>query len=375
MILEQAILESFTTPLLAADRTGRVSFANLAAAQFWKQQPARMTEFTVARLFGPRSLVATQLERAIREETSCIIDQFRLEQGEGMPPLFLRVQIDPVIQPNRPAEGALIAFWDETARERQALSDQEQRTMDAIGLMVRRLAHELQNPLSGVKGATQLLSRRAKDDPDLQEYAAVMLREMERLERLVRSLLIQGGGAPLQLAKFNLHELLDAVIWFHNNAGTGITVARDYDPSLPDITADRDRLHQVFLNLLQNAAEASPPQGTVTVRTRMLGPWQDAESLPERMGVHFLIEVEDEGTGVAPEDLPRLFTPLFTTKKSGHGLGLSICYQIIRAHKGHIRYRPNRSGGSVFGVLLPLEESQIRRSEYNGSPGEGWRAR
>jgi two-component system, NtrC family, nitrogen regulation sensor histidine kinase GlnL len=361
MAVERAILESFSTPLLAADRGGRVRMANPAAAHFWKQQPERMTEFTVSQLFGAGSVVATQLERALREETSCTIDQFRFAQGEGLPPLFLRVQIDPVMESNTPADFALIAFWDETLRERQTLMDQERRTMDSIGLMVRRLAHELQNPLSGVKGATQLLSRHLKESPDLQEYSTVILRELDRLERLVRSLLVQGGVQPLQPTLFNLHELLDSVIWFHNNAGTGITVTRDYDPSLPDITADRDRLHQVFLNLLQNAAEASPPGSTVTVRTRILGPWHAWESLPERTGVHFLIEVEDEGVGVAPDDLPRLFTPLFTTKKTGHGLGLSICYQIVRAHKGLIRYRSSRSGGAVFSVLMPLDESQNRR--------------
>lgn len=362
MAVERAILESFSTPLLAADREGRVRLANPAAAHFWKQQPERMTEFTVAQLFGTGSIVATQLERALKEETSCVIDQFHFPQGEGLPPLVLRIQIDPVVEANTPVDLALIAFWDETQRERQTMVDQERHTMDSIGLMVRRLAHELQNPLSGVKGATQLLSRHLKESPDLKEYATVILRELDRLERLVRSLLVQGGGQALQLTRFNLHELLDSVIWFHNNAGTGVTVTRDYDPSLPDITADRDRLHQVFLNLLQNAAEASPPNGVVAVRTRILGPWHAWESLPERTGVHFLIEVEDDGTGVAPDDLPRLFTPLFTTKKTGHGLGLSICYQIVRAHKGQIRYRASRSGGAVLSVLLPLDESQNRRT-------------
>ncbi len=362
MAVEREILESFGTPLLAIDRSGQVRFANPAAAHFWKQQPERMTELTAVRLFGAGSTVVAQVQRALREETSCAIDRFRFDQGEGMPTLNLRVQIDPVIQPNHPAELALVVFWDETQRERQTLADQEKHTMDSIALMVRRLAHELQNPLSGVKGATQLLSRHLKDNADLQEYSTVILRELDRLERLVRNLLIQGGEPPLQRAQFNLHELLDAVIWFHNNAGTGITVSRDYDPSLPDLLGDRDRLHQVFLNLLQNAAEASPPGGAITVRTRMLGPWQGWETLPGRTGVHFLIEMEDDGTGITEEDLPRLFTPLFTTKKTGHGLGLAICYQIVRAHQGVIRYRPSRTGGAVFSVLLPLEEPQNRRS-------------
>jgi two-component system nitrogen regulation sensor histidine kinase GlnL len=253
-------------------------------------------------------------------------------------------------------EFALLSFWDQTTREQMATHEQEQRVMESISLMVQRLAHELQNPLSGVKGATQLLARKIREVPELNEYAGVILRELERMERLVRGLLSQGGDPPLTKAAFNVHELLDGLIWFQNNAQDHLTFRREYDPSLPDLLADRDRLHQVFLNLLQNAAEASPRNGTITVRTQMVGPWQERDLHQMPPGTYFLIEVEDQGPGVPRENIGRLFTPFLTTKKTGHGLGLSISYQIVRVHSGQIRYRTSPEGGAIFSVLLPMDD-------------------
>lgn len=349
------VLNSFSTPLLVVDRDGIIHFANPAAGQFWHVSPEKLREFTLWKLFGIDSPLSGDLHRAFVEEVSTTVDGYRFEQGEGRPPLYLHIQVDPILWPGQPVERALLSFWDQTTVERLATQEREQQVMEAISLMVQRLAHELQNPLSGLKGATQLLSRQIRDQPALNEYATVILRELDRMERLVRGLLSQGGEPPLNKAPFNVHELLDGLIWFQQNAQEGLTIVRDYDPSLPDLVADRDRMHQVFLNLLQNAAEASPPGGTITVRTAMVGPWQDRGQIQTSGATSFLIEFEDQGPGVSREHLGRLFTPFLTTKKAGHGLGLSIAYQIVRAHNGQIRYRTALEGGAVFAVLLPME--------------------
>ncbi len=354
--MEHEILASYSTPLLVADQEGKIHYANPAAGDFWHTSPERLGELSVGKLFGRTSAVTEQVRRTLREEMSFTIDGYSFSQGEGQPPLMLRVNVDPILTPNQPASLVLISFWDETTRQRLTDADQEKRVMDSIGLMVWRLAHELQNPLSGVKGATQLLFRRLSEQPELAEYATVILRELERLERLVRSLLSQGGEPQLQKSTFNLHEMLDGLIWFQSNAKPGRKIVRDYDPSLPDLHADRDRLHQVFLNLLQNAEESSPPGGQITVRTRSQGRWQEREGRQGRAGTWIVVEVEDQGPGVAAENLDNLFTPLFTTKKNGHGVGLSLCYQIMRAHGAQIRYRRAVHGGALFSVLLPLEE-------------------
>ena len=354
--MEAEILDSLGTPLLAADAAGRVVLANAAAARFWRQQPERMRGYTLSQLFGESSPVSTQAPRIILDESPLVIDDLRYEQGEGLAPLVLRVRMDPILPAGSAPGLVLVTFWDETKRVQQEQSGREKRAMDSISLMVRRLAHELQNPLGGIKGATQLLARHFTAHGELKEYADVIQRETERLERLCRELLVQGSDPAPRKTAFNVHELLDAVIWFQANASAQVKIVRDYDPSLPDLVADRDRLHQVFLNLLKNAVEASPPGGSVIVRTRMVGLWQEQEPVPAGSGLQFSIDVEDQGVGIGESEIENLFTPFFTKKKGGHGLGLFICYQNVRAHGGLIRYRASRSGGAIFSVLLPMEQ-------------------
>ena len=355
--ISQSVLDSLTMPVLVVQRGGRVQHGNPAAAQFWHMLPEKLPNHTLQQLFGGDSLVCGHLERALDGETSFTIDPYRFEQGEGRPHLLLRVQIDPVQTGDGQGELAVVVFWDQTHREQLEEHERERRLMESIGLMIQRLAHELHNPLSGVKGATQLLARHMEGLPEYREYPAIILGELERLERLVKNLLLQGGGQPLDKSWFNLHELLDNVIWFQSNSSgrEGLRFLREYDPSLPELFADKDKMHQVFLNLIQNAVDASPPEASMTIRTKALGPWQEGQPAPDPARTYFQIEVEDQGPGVSEDILPNLFTPFFTSKKSGSGLGLSISYQIVRAHDGLLRYRPG-SPGAIFSVILPLED-------------------
>ena len=354
--MEKTILDSLTAPMLTVDRNLRVRYANPAAGLFWRLRPDSLLDYPVAKLFGADSPVLAALSRAVANEVSTTINPCRFEQGQGLPSLTLRVQVDPMQEPNRAVDMALVTFWDQTQRENLESAAQEERLLDSIGLMIQRLSHELQNPLSGIKGATQLLARKVRAQPDLREYPAVILKELERLERLVAGLVSQGDGLSIRRGQCNVHELLDTVLWFERNSTDRVQFERRYDPSLPELFGDRDRLHQVFLNLIHNAVEASPPGATVTVTTSMTGPWHDRDPPPEPAGTYFQIEVMDHGPGVSEEHRPNLFTPFFTTKKHGTGLGLSISHQIVRAHHGHLRYRPAEGGGAIFSVVLPRLE-------------------
>jgi two-component system, NtrC family, nitrogen regulation sensor histidine kinase GlnL len=349
-----AIVDSLTTPLLVVSRDGRVRQANPAAGLLWSMAPGRLAEFTVERLFPLDPRVSQAVTRAIEGESSSIVTGLRIEQGPDQT-LLLRALVDPLQEPGQPLELALIVLWDETQRDRVESAAREAHLMESLGLMVRRVAHELQNPLSGIKGATQLLARKLARTPEFAEFPDVILKELERLERLIRNMLGYGADPPLNRSRFNLHELLDEVLWFVANSGVPLRLEREYDPSLPELCADRDRMHQVFLNLIRNAAEASPEGGRVRVRTQIAAPWQEREQLPDPTRTYFRIDVEDEGPGVPEGDRARLFTPFFTTKRSGTGLGLAISYQIVRAHEGLLRYRPAAEQGSVFTVLLPVD--------------------
>ena len=356
MELGSAIVESLSTPLLVVERDGRVCHSNPAAGLFWRVTPERMLEFTVERLFPQDGRVAQAVSRAIETEAASTVTGLQIDQGPDVAPLLLRAQVDPLLEPGKPVEHVLVVLWNETHHSRVESAAREAQLMESLGMMVRRVAHELQNPLSGIKGATQLLARKLAKTPEFAEFPGVILKELERLERLIRNMLGYGAEPPLNRTSFNLHELLDEVLWFVANSGAPVKLVRAYDPSLPELWADRDRMHQVFLNLIRNAAEASPQGGTVRVRTEVLGPWQEREQLPDPARTYFRIEVEDEGPGVPEQDRSRLFTPFFTTKRSGTGLGLAISYQIVRAHDGVLRYRAGATNGAIFTVLLPFGE-------------------
>lgn len=214
-------------------------------------------------------------------------------------------------------------------------------------LLAQNLAHEVRNPLGGLRGAAQLLERRLAD-PALKEYTRVIMREADRLTSLVDAML--GPARPLRRLPLNIHELLEHVGSLLK-AEMGVDVARDYDPSLPELSLDRDQMVQALLNLARNAVEAAGPSGRVGFRTRV----QRQFTLGARL--HRLVacvDIMDNGPGVPPELLARIFTPLVTTKSGGTGLGLSIAQELVNRHGGLIECT-SRPGDTVFSVLLPLE--------------------
>ena len=354
--VDKAILDSLNIPVLVSGADGGIRHGNAAAGRFWRVLPAKLTDYTLSHLFAGDERIGAAVVRAVTSEASSTIEPVLLQSAGGRSNTVLRIQVDPLQSSGEQAGLAVVAIWDETRRERIASASHEARMRQSMGSMLKGLAHELQNPLSGIKGATQLLARKLGQSSSHSEYPEVILKELERLERLIKNLLAHGDNPPLNPVDFNLHELLDEVLWFIANSHAQLEMVREYDPSLPDCHADRDRLHQVFLNLLRNAAEASPAGGTVRIRTRIAGPWSEEEQLPDPGRIYFQIEVEDQGQGISESHREQLFTPFFTTKATGTGLGLSISHQIVMAHNGWLRQRNITPHGSVFTVIIPVME-------------------
>ncbi|TCZ83615.1 nitrogen regulation protein NR(II) [Lysobacter sp. N42] len=228
--------------------------------------------------------------------------------------------------------------------------DDPARLPSALSAALRGLAHELRNPLAGVKGAAQLLARRLDaDDTDGHALTALIDAETARLTALLDRLLSPAPAAPH--APLNIHGVLERVLRLaESDAGWAVRLVRDYDPSLPEVEGDTDRLVQAVWNLVRNAIEAGAAQ--VVLRTR-------AEH-GARIGevVHPLalrLDIADDGRGVPPELTERLFLPLVTGRAEGTGLGLALAQQVAREHRGALNYR-SRPGHTVFTLLLPLPE-------------------
>ena len=216
----------------------------------------------------------------------------------------------------------------------------------ALSESLRGFAHEVKNPLAGVRGAAQLLGRRV-DQPELAELADLIIAETDRLTALADRLL-RAGGKP-RMARLNVHELLERVAVLIGAEASAPLVRRDYDPSLPATLGDGDRLYQLLLNLARNAVEAGAR--TLTLRTRV----EFGIRLGERLRrVALRIDVVDDGAGVPPAIAGSLYQPLVSGRPDGTGLGLALAQEIAREHGGELRHS-SRPGATNFILLLPLE--------------------
>ncbi|RZV34482.1 MAG: PAS domain-containing protein [Chromatiales bacterium] len=216
--------------------------------------------------------------------------------------------------------------------------------------MIRQLAHEIKNPLGGIRGAAQLLERQLPE-AELREYTDVVISETDRLAGLVDTLL--GPGGPPRKEPVNVHELLEYVVRLvEAEDHKSVTIQRDYDPGLPLIDLDRDQMIQAFLNLVRNATAALDGQGTITLRSRAVTNFTIGDV---RHRVIASIEIEDDGPGIPTDLQASIFYPLVTSRPEGTGLGLPAAQELISRHGGLIEF-DSRPGRTLFIVRIPLEQ-------------------
>ncbi|GAB3790774.1 two-component system sensor histidine kinase NtrB [Dyella agri] len=259
----------------------------------------------------------------LREATLSTLDERTLEADIGMQP---------------DGEGGLLV-------EVHALAERSRR-VSPLSATLRGFAHEVKNPLAGLRGAAQLLQRRV-DGAELQALTGLIIDEADRLTALANQLLHHGGAA--QLGAVNIHQLLDRLSELLQAEPAPPRLRHDFDPSLPDVRGDAGRLQQVLLNLARNAVEAGAR--TLTLRTRAEhGARAGARVLRSALRV----DVVDDGPGVSAELRDTLFEPLVSGRADGTGLGLALSREIAREHGGELRCS-SRPGETVFSLYLPLE--------------------
>jgi len=221
----------------------------------------------------------------------------------------------------------------------------------ATQALIRGLAHEIKNPLGGLRGAAQLLEGELPSS-SLREYTRIIIDEADRLQNLMDRML--GPNHIPKEQRINIHQVLEHVrglLLAENAAGPGII--RDYDPSIPDLKADPDRLIQAMLNLCRNAVAAAGPRGRVELRTRVLRQFTIGN---RRHRLVLRVAVVDNGEGITPDLLDRIFLPMVSGYRGGTGLGLPIAQELINQHGGLIECE-SRPGKTQFFVYLPLESS------------------
>lgn len=271
--------------------------------------------------------------------------------SDGLTNLFIDCRIAPYT--GAQAGALLVEFNDITSRLR-INRDNELMSQHGVGrLITRQLAHEIKNPLGGLRGAAQLLQRQIEAQ-DLKDYTDIIIGEVDRLASLVDALL--GPGGQSTKTDVNIHDVLEHVARIVSaDFGARVSWQRDYDPSLPLLRLDRDQMIQAVLNIVRNAvfaATAEKSHGTITLRTRAI----TNETIGNlRHRVIASIEIQDDGPGIAPELRDSIFYPLVTGRADGTGIGLPLSQELINRHDGLIEFT-SEPGRTVFQIRLPIDD-------------------
>lgn len=337
-------LDHMSSAVLLCDDGGRIRYINSAAEVMFGLSARQVTGHRLPANAAPCAITLEDaVIQAVRTGEPYTSREMVLEVG-----LDRRVTVDLTVTPLSQSE-VLLEISDLNRRLRitreQNLINQNQATRH----LLRGLAHEIKNPLGGLRGAAQLLERELGDS-DLREYTQIIIGEADRLRTLVNGLL--GPNSRPQRRETNIHEVLERVRQLvAAEAPPGITIRRDYDPSIPPLIAEPNQLIQATLNILRNALQSLGDSGQITLRTRTQRQFTIAE-VPHRLVIR--VDIIDDGPGISPDLQERIFYPMVTGRPEGTGLGLSLAQTLVHQHGGLIECW-SEPGYTEFTLWLPLE--------------------
>ncbi len=349
------LLDSLDTAVVVLDSGFAVRDMNAAAEHLLGQSRARLVGKQLAPQVGNDETLGNMLRKSL-ENAQTYAHELTLPpdetHGESR---MIDCRVSPILRQTADA-ALLVEMVDITRRMRISRENALMIQHGAGRQMVRQLAHEIKNPLGGLRGAAQLLARQLDSD-ELREYTGVIIAEADRLVTLVDTLL--GPGGPPNKQPVNIHELIEYVLRLTGpEAVDQLTIVRDYDVGLPALWLDRDQIVQALLNLVQNACASLNRSGKLTLRTRASTNFTIGDV---RHATIATIEVEDNGPGIPVDMQDSVFYPLVTGRSDGTGLGLPVAQELISRHGGLIEFE-SWPGRTVFSVRLPLASD-------SGQPG------
>jgi two-component system nitrogen regulation sensor histidine kinase GlnL len=349
-------LDALATAVLLLDQRLRIRYANPAAEALFDLSLRSVEGLALEQVFQDAGRLVAAVRQAVEAHATCMEHDLELA-APGHAKVHLSCSVTPV-EPD--GAGLLVEFQQIDQQLRIA---REERILDqaqANRALIRNLAHEIKNPLGGIRGAAQLLARELPQ-PHLHEYTQVIIKEADRLQSLMDRLL-----APHRVPHYgevNIHEVLERVRSLVLAEFTeGLAVRRDYDASLPPLVADKERLIQAILNIARNAAQAMQGRGMLTLRTRIA---RQVTLARRRHRLAIEVQVADTGPGIPPALRDRIFLPLVSGREGGHGLGLTLAQEFVNQHLGTVEFE-SVPGDTRFTILLPL----VSRDELSGVKGK-----
>ena len=344
----EVVSDTLSTAIIVMDKTLHIMTMNAAAENLFGQSRERIINKSHSSLLN-ESTLKDHLEFVVKNEEPQALRGCHLRDK-----LRESVTVDCVASPllnKGKLTGVVLELYRtdhqlRIAREELLLSQQE-----ATQALVRGMAHEIKNPLGGLRGAAQLLEAELKDQ-GLKEYTHIIISEADRLQNLVDRML--GSREPVKNEMINIHEVLERVRRLVKaDIPENVQLRFDYDPSIPDLFADRDNLIQIVFNIVGNALKAVGDTGNILFKTRIL---RNYIINHKQYRIALCLEIIDDGKGVPDDIRNKLFFPMVSGSAKGTGLGLSIAQSLANRHHGVIEFK-SKPGKTSFKLLLPVDAS------------------
>ncbi|MCF6239621.1 MAG: ATP-binding protein [Candidatus Marinimicrobia bacterium] len=349
------ILENIDRAVIAFNQAGRITLFNPAAEALMQCSSRQMIDQHYQKLFNGQETLLYLVKIALDEGRSITDDEGLYLQRSKAAPLPVNAYAAPIFANLGNQDGAVMILRDLSQIKELEGTLRRADRLSILGTLAAGLAHEIKNPLGGIKGAAQLLAMELSDKSVLLDYTRIMIKEAERINFIIEELMALGNPRPAEIEDVDLSQLLGNIILLQKEAvrSQDIKFILKLDPSIPPVQGDEDLLTRLFLNLIKNAGEAISHSGEVLVETRidtnyhMTSPGRRSSPMVD-------ITISDTGCGIPPEEIDRIFTPYFTTKSKGSGLGLAISQKIIEDHHGLLKISSSPAKGTSITISLPL---------------------
>ncbi|RPI38218.1 MAG: PAS domain-containing protein [Nitrospiraceae bacterium] len=350
MISFDAIINSLKETIILFDKKTKITYINKSGEELFRKSSKDITGKTLLQIVNSEKTISNG-EKTISSLIKKTINEGRSLRGRSVSlnighPINIDFSLSPFFINDR-IDGAILSI-----SENINISDREDYDydFDSAVYLLGTIAHEIKNPLAGIKGAAQLL-RNDTQSAGITEYTNLIIRETDRLNSILQDYLTICKNPSFH--PVNIHEVMEKALAIMNIqiVKAGITIRRMYDPSLPQIEGDEAKLLQVFLNIIKNAVESMEKGGRLEITT---SPSKESFLDHGKIKRWVLISVKDSGKGIPEKDIKKIFLPFYTKKKSGTGIGLALSKKVIKDHGGFIKVKSQINKGTVFYLYMPF---------------------
>jgi len=356
------VLDNIDEGIIALDATGHITLINPAAQMFTGISEKQALKRPVEDLFPLQQEVLHLVRTGLQSGRSISDHGEFLLRRSATTPLPVSLAVSPIYGVSGERTGVVLILHDLSRVKELEKALRRRDRLSMLGVLATGLAHEIKNPLGGIRGAAQLLDRELNEDSPLKDFTRLMIREVERVNGIIEELMDLARSRPPRIEKVQVPRILNDTVSLQREAyrDKGVHFLLDLDPSIPPLQGDADRLTQLFVNLLKNAAEAVSDNGRVEIICRVSHDFNYSKTGGPPAPV-IVVEIKDNGPGIPAEEIERIFTPFYSTKAKGSGLGLAICQKIADEHGALLNVSSHCGKGTVFSFSIPF--SAVNRQE------------